>query len=276
DGRNWGAEAGAGLGRCGAVLSAAFGAGADRHGSHGQLSLAGGFAQRTGSRVVGGRCGPDSCQLCAAAEDGQAGRGAHPEAAGGRTVSAHLDAVFGGARSAATAAASSQTGDHSGTGEERIATSVSESGSAAQTQAVESSRTAGAARVAVEAVGRTSQRGLTAINGHAGPADRTAGPGGKSRSSARQNGAASSNPTRSRSDHCVGLCADHGRRQPLSPRQAGSQLPGPDSARALFGRTAEAGSDHQARQSHDENAAGGSGAECGASGSAISQKVFAS
>src|SRR5207247_7362639 len=80
-----------------------------------------------GPRVVGRGCGADPSQLCAAAEDGQAGRGAHSEAAGGRTVSAHLDAVFGGARSAATAAASSQTGDHSGTGEERIATSVSES-----------------------------------------------------------------------------------------------------------------------------------------------------
>src|SRR5207247_4498616 len=198
------------------------------------------------------------------------------EAAGGRTVSAHLDAVVRSARSAATAAASSQTGDHSGTGEERIATSVSESGSAAQTQAVESSRTAGAARAAAEAVGRTSQRGLTAINGHAGPADRAAGPGCQNRSSARQNGAASANPTRSGSDHGAGLCADHGRGEPFPARQAGGQLPGSDSARALFGRTAEVRSDHQTRQPHDENAPGGSGAECGASGSAISQRVFAS
>src|SRR6266550_1337729 len=105
-------------------------------GSHGQLSLAGGFAQRTESRVVGGRCGPDSCQLCAAAEDRQAGCGAHSEAAGGRTVSAHLDAVFGGAGSAATAAASSQTGDHTGAGEERVATPVPQSGSAEEAQAL--------------------------------------------------------------------------------------------------------------------------------------------
>ena len=33
------------------------------HGSHRQLSLAGGFAGRVGPRVVGGRCGADSCQL---------------------------------------------------------------------------------------------------------------------------------------------------------------------------------------------------------------------
>src|SRR5439155_11774910 len=142
DGRNWGAEAGAGLGRCGAVLSAAFGAGADRHGSHGQLSLAGGFAQRTGSRVVGGRCGPDSCQLCAAAEDRQAGCGAHSEAAGGRTVSAHLVCGLVVEGTAATAAASSQTGDHTGAGEERVATPVPQSGSAEEAQALEPSRTA--------------------------------------------------------------------------------------------------------------------------------------
>src|SRR5438067_6816681 len=63
------------------------------HGSHRQLSLAGGFAGRVGPRVVGGRCGADSCQLRAAAEDGQARCGAYSEAAGGRTVSEDLDAV---------------------------------------------------------------------------------------------------------------------------------------------------------------------------------------
>src|SRR3989449_3395753 len=59
----------AGLGRRGTVLPASSGAGADRHGSHRQLSLAGGFAERVGSRAVGGRCGADSCQLRAAATD---------------------------------------------------------------------------------------------------------------------------------------------------------------------------------------------------------------
>src|SRR5205823_459590 len=51
---------------------ASSGAGADRHGSHRQLPLAGGFAGRGGPRAVGGRCGADSCQRRAAAEDGQA------------------------------------------------------------------------------------------------------------------------------------------------------------------------------------------------------------
>jgi len=47
-------------------------------------------------------------------------------------------------------------------------------------------------------------------NGHAQSADRTFGPGGERRSAARQNGAPSTNPTRSRSDHGAGLRADHG------------------------------------------------------------------
>ena len=50
----------------------------------------------------------------------------------------------------------------------------------------------------------------------------------------------------------------HGRCRPLSPWQTGGQLSGTDSARALLGRTAEAGSHHQAGQSHAAHAAGGS------------------
>src|SRR5213076_2277820 len=114
DGRNWRAEAGAGLGRRRTVLLASSGAGADRHGSHRQLSLAGGFVERVGSRAVGGRCGADSCQLRAAAEDGQARCGAYSEAAGRGAVSEDLDAVERSARPAATAVASLQAGDHAG------------------------------------------------------------------------------------------------------------------------------------------------------------------
>jgi hypothetical protein len=64
----------------------------------------------------------------ASAEDGPAGRGAHSHFAAGGTVSADLDAVRGGAGSAAVAAASLQAGDDTGTGEERVAASVPESG----------------------------------------------------------------------------------------------------------------------------------------------------
>src|SRR5207237_5522851 len=113
-------------------------------------------------------------------------------------------------------------------------------------------------------------------NGHAQSADRTFGPGGERRSAARQNGAASANPTRSRSDHGAGLRADPGRCQPLPARQAGGQLPGSDSARALLGRTAEAGRDHQARQPHAAHAAGGSGASRSSLRSPVSQRVSAS
>src|SRR5271163_2273846 len=74
----------------------------------------------------------------------------------------------------------------------------------------------------------------------------------------------------------AGLCADHGRCKPLPARQAGVQLSGTDSARALFGRTAEAGRDHQTRQSHAAHVVGGSGADCGALRSRTPQRVFAS
>jgi len=152
DRRNWRAEAGASQRRCGTVLGGA-GASADWHGSNWKLSLAGGPAGRTRPRVVDRRRGTDSSQLCAAAEDGQARRSAHSEAAGGRAISPHLDAVERGARSTAVTAAPLQTGDSAGAGEERTATPVPESGSAAQAQAVESGGAAGAAGVAVEAVG---------------------------------------------------------------------------------------------------------------------------
>src|SRR5436189_1287667 len=140
----------------------------------------------------------------------------------------------------------------------------------------EPSGTADLARTTAEAVGRAPARRFAQADGDARPADRAAGSGGQSRSSARQNGAASSNPTRSRSDHGAGLRADHGRCQPLPARQAGGQLSGPDSARALLGRTAEAGRDHQAGQPHAAHVAGGSGASRSSLRSPVSQRVSAS
>jgi len=67
--------------------------------------------------------------------------------------------------------------------------------------------------------------------------------------------------TGSGSEHGVGLCVDPRRREPLSTRQAGRELSGTDSARALFWGTTEAGGHHQARQSHAALAAGGGGAD---------------
>jgi transposase len=57
----------------------------------------------------------------------------------------HLDAVERSSRSAAAVAASLQAGDDTGAGEERVAASVPESGSAAPAQAVDEDGTAGAA-----------------------------------------------------------------------------------------------------------------------------------
>ncbi len=94
----WLAEAGTGQWRCGTILPASGDAGADRDGSHGELSLADGSVSRDRSRIVGGRCGPDSSQLCASAEEGQAGCGAYSEAAGGRKVSPHLEKPWAGRR----------------------------------------------------------------------------------------------------------------------------------------------------------------------------------
>jgi transposase len=66
-----------------------------------------------------------------------------------------------------------------------------------------------------------------------------------------------------------------GRCRSFSAGQAGGQLPGTDSAGRKFGRKAEAGRHHQARQSHAALAAGGSGAERGALRSPVSSGVCA-
>jgi Transposase len=87
--------------------------------------------------------------------------------------------------------------------------------------------------------------------------------------------AAEENPGRG-PEHGAGVCADHRRGGPLPARQAGRKLSGTDSARGKFGRTAEAGRDHQAGQPHAAFVAGGSGAGGGAARSRITQTVFAS
>jgi len=57
----------------------------------------------------------------------------------------------------------------------------------------------------------------------------------KAEAQREQHGAASANPAWSGTDHRPGLCADHGRCQPLPARQAGGQLSRADSARVLLG-----------------------------------------
>jgi len=63
-----------------------------------------------------------------------------------------------------------------------------------------------------------------------------------------------------------GFRADHRRRHSLCSRQTGSQLSGPDSARAQPGRAAAAGVHQQTRQWLSAHAAGGSGAKRGPAG----------
>src|SRR5271157_1598566 len=85
--RNGRAQAGERRRGGGAVLSQLGGAGAGRSGSLWQQSVVCRFVAAVRTRGVGRRCGPDPSQLRAAAEDGQAGRGAHTAAAGGGPVS---------------------------------------------------------------------------------------------------------------------------------------------------------------------------------------------
>src|SRR5205823_11918590 len=73
--------------------------------------------------------------------------------------------------------------------------------------------------------------------------------------------------------HRAGFRADHRRRRSFPARQAGGQLPGTNSTRRKFGRTAEAGGDHQAGQPHAAHVAGGSGAGGGGARSRIAQAV---
>src|SRR5438876_927056 len=73
------------------------------------------------------------------------------------------------------------------------------------------------------------------------------------------------------------LCLNKGvQRKDKLWSQAGGQLSGCDSGRALLGRTAEAGCDHQAGQPHAAHVAGGSGAGRSSLRSPVSQRVFAS
>src|SRR5438128_10073533 len=74
----------------------------------------------------------------------------------------------------------------------------------------------------------------------------------------------------------AGFRADPRRRRAFPARQAGGQLPGTNSTRRKFGRAAETGCDHQARQSHAALVAGGSGASRSSLRSPVSQRVSAS
>ena|SRR5438552_715266 len=107
-------------------------------------------------------------------------------------------------------------------------------------------------------------------------ADRQAGRSGAAGGAERRASPVADDPAGSGTEHGAGVRA-HGRRcQPLSARQAGGELPGADSARRKLRRTAEAGSDHEARQSSAALALGGSRPGGGAVRSPVSEAVLAS
>ena len=90
---------------------------------------------------------------------------------------------------------------------------------------------------------------------------RRTGPGGVHRGTATSGSAAVDDPSGRRAGGRIGLCVDHRSAATISPRQAGGQLPGTDSPRALFGRASATGVHQQARQHHDAHAFGGGGAD---------------
>ena len=131
-------------------------------------------------------------------------------------------------------------------------------------QAVEPSRAEVAARAAVETLGGMPARRLARTAFDVESADRSARPSSATRGRGKSASPVADDATGRGSEHGAGVCAHHRRGEPLSARQASGQLPGVDSARALFRGTTEAGSHHQARQPHVALAAGGGGADRGA------------
>jgi Transposase len=106
------------------------------------------------------------------------------------------------------------------------------------------------------------------------PADRKAGYGGAAGSGAECGRAHADDAAGSGTEHGASLRAHNRRCKSFSPRQAGSQLCGPDSARRKFGRTAEAGRHQQARQPVVALLAGGSSAKRSALRSSVPSGVF--
>jgi hypothetical protein len=84
-------------------------------------------AGTAGPPGLGGRCGSDSCQLCASSEDGSARRGPHSQAANGKQVSAIMDAERRAAGSAPVTHSQAQAGRDSHASQEWVAALGAES-----------------------------------------------------------------------------------------------------------------------------------------------------
>src|SRR5882672_8741817 len=89
-------------------------------------------------------------------------------------------------------------------------------------------------------------------------------PGGERAGEAKPGGGVVDDASGSGAGDFAGLCAYVRSSGAVRAEQAGGELPGTESARALLGRAAAAGSDLQARQSHDALVVGGSRTHRGA------------
>src|SRR5580704_484119 len=105
------------------------------------------------------RCGPDSSQLRAQAEDRPARRGPHSEVVDRGPVSTTLDAECGAAQSATVADSSAQTRADQGAGEKWIAAFDAESWSAVEREAGEPGRPEGPAGIDSGRLGCTTKKG---------------------------------------------------------------------------------------------------------------------
>src|ERR1019366_8272392 len=115
-----------------------------------------GFA---GYRAAAGRCGQDPGPGSAQAEDRPARCAVVVAVAAGESLSPGVGSDAAAARHPAAAVASPQAGLYAAAGEERVAGFGGESGSAAEAQAVERSRTSAVARAAADGLDGTAAPG---------------------------------------------------------------------------------------------------------------------
>src|SRR5271157_1263273 len=120
---------------------------------------------------MGWRCREDSRLRHATAEARPARCRADSEAAGGRAVSADLDAFESGKGSTAAIDSSRQAGAHARAGEERTAAPGDEPGHHEEAEIVERRGREGALRVAAEAVGQPAARRPVEVKKRVGRTD---------------------------------------------------------------------------------------------------------
>src|SRR5450631_1317331 len=160
-----------------------------------------GVAGEGWARGMDRRCGPDSRQLCAQAEDRQARRRAHSETTDRGAFSSVMGSGCGGARSAAVVGSSAQTGGDSGAGQEWVTASGDESRHAEEGQTVERGWTEGVWRTSTGRLGGVPERGSAAVAGGARRPDWQTGWSGAAGGRRQRAGAVADDATRRRTDY---------------------------------------------------------------------------